>query len=148
MSRAYFIADRDPMDYSLDPIDEETRLKIDVADYKNELMERWPDITFDEPYSMILCAVLPPVTKGRAGQRIKLVSEDTVSMKLGDTFYDFILWHRSYVPSKYRLFLYDEDPISSFEISPNTTEADIRTFIDIQDPPGSDVRGLIRNCKK
>lgn len=43
MSRSYFIADGDPMDHYLEPIDEETRLKIDASDYKkNNGMLAWP----------------------------------------------------------------------------------------------------------
>ncbi len=148
MSRAYFIADGDPMDHSLDLVDEETSLKIDVADYKNKLMERWPEIIFEESSPMELKAMLPSSRRTGTGSRIALYYQSIASLSFGDTFYDFILWHRSYVPSRYRLFLYDEDPDSSFEIHPHTTEADLRTFIDLQDPPGPDVGGLIRNRKK
>lgn len=118
MSRAYFIADSDPMDYSLDPIDEETRLKIDVADYKNKLRGRWPDIAFFEPYEMILSASLPSSIEGRAGLIIHIVGIHAVCLERGDGFYDFILWHRSYVPSKYRLSFSMKTPSAVLKFIP------------------------------
>ncbi|MBI5927840.1 MAG: hypothetical protein HY862_00910 [Chloroflexi bacterium] len=147
MSRAYFIAAGDPLDNSLEPIDEEKSLKLDAADYKNKLIERWPEIIFEETSYMELSAVLPSLRRGGTGATITLW-KSIVSLRIGETFYDFILWHRSHVPSKYRLFLYDEDPISSFEIYPYTTEADIRTFIDLQEPPSSSEGGRIRNLRR
>lgn len=113
---------------------EASRLKIDLADYKAKLLERWPDLKFIDPINLLLSCILPNSAEGVAGLIVHLVSEDSIAMELGHGFYEFILWHRKYVSSEHRLFLWAaHDPERDFELKYDTSENEIREFAGIMD---------------
>ena len=139
MSTSFFITAVDPRAWE-DPDDTSPKptsdLRIDVQLYREGLACRWEGITFlnSDASHMKLSWELPLEEKECGGLQGDL-HEDQQSVSFGTgpkkSFIDFVLWHRSFVPEKYPLFLSNSSSWDSLKLTRNTTEQDIVDFTGI-----------------
>jgi hypothetical protein len=115
-----------------------SNLRIDPALYRNELLRRWPNIFFysqsSTPDYDHLKWELPPESHEYSGlwgvlQRNGQYVEFGTGPKR--SFLDFILWHRSFVPSQYPLYLFNWSSWDSLLLKPESTGDDIVQFTGI-----------------
>lgn len=121
---AYYIAPYRP-DRSIEELEEETTLafsktlRIEPEWYKEQLLERWPKIQF---YSHIQDS--EALFWGSNDLPLTSLMDDLQMVALSDPDTPFFVWHRSIIPSEYRLFVWneaagDEDVV---ELEPGVTE--------------------------
>lgn len=141
MSVRFFITPYDPATWKDENahIEKPTSdLSIDVSKYAQELRKRWPNAEIhltvvDDDLTYLLDWRLPPES-GVSGLPGQLQNDhQVVSFGTGpkDSFLDFILWHRAFVPSYYQLFLFNSSSWNSLELKMDTTKRDIGSFVGI-----------------
>lgn len=128
----FFIAPYEPTSDSSkwDSLKTASDLRIDVHDYRQRLKKRWPhaecyEDQFDRPLMWVLVDFVgsEKIPHGIGSLHIdyQIVSHDTPHVH-------FFLWHRSVIPKKYRLWLFDDTRWDSIELTPETTREDIESF--------------------
>jgi hypothetical protein len=117
-------------------------LVINPSDYKDGLMMRWPQVEFDE--EVIGGTVLPfplrwtlptprPDHSGLQGKLYPNLQVVSFGLAFRETFLPFILWHRSFIAAKYRLYLFNDSSPDFLTIEQTTTEQEIIDFTGIGD---------------
>jgi hypothetical protein len=106
-------------------------LQIDPKRYRKRLIETWPKIVFFEPPTVdyVLFWGLPerlgtPICMGLQ-KNLQIISMD-------EAHPEYILWHRSFVPNKHLLYLYDLDKNEILELTDQTIFEDIIKFTGIK----------------
>jgi hypothetical protein len=124
----------DPDDLSPKPT---TNLRIDPKLYETALRERWPKAEIHGPAQgsrMVLTWRLPvpPEMEGNfSGLRGDLHDDcQVISFGRGpnENFFGFIMFHRSFVPQDFHLFLLNSSYFDRLELKQDTTEEDIIQF--------------------
>lgn len=118
-----------------------SELRIDPEDYASALTERWPlvDLVLSpqvDKAEFPLTWTLPSNNEHVAGMTGKLYRNLQVvsfSRAPKEIFYDYMLWHRLFVPALYTLYLFDSSSVDSNEITSYTNERDIAKFCGYQD---------------
>jgi hypothetical protein len=135
MSTTFFIAPFDPSvwNQSLDlSAQTPSDLRIDPLHYQKALQRRWAETAFTS--DCIACGLefdLPSEAESSMGLRgclqanLQVVDFDTAPLQ---SFIDFILWHRAYVPSRFPLYLFNTASWDSLLLTRQTTEADVIEF--------------------
>ncbi len=138
MSIIFFIAPFDPgiWNHSDDLAAlEASDLRLDPVDYQAALRQRWTDALIS--FNCEACSLefeLPLETEGYAGLRgclqanLQIVDFETAPRQ---SFVDFILWHRAYVPARYPLYLFNAASWDSLLLTRQTTEAAVLEFTGI-----------------
>jgi hypothetical protein len=144
MSVSFYIAPYDPPDED-DPNFQEkingSALKIDPKAYETAILKRWPQTVIETPLKSndsfaLPHWILPTQREGYSGLRVRLLLDiQVVAFGIGpeETFLDFILWHRSFIPTHYQLFLFNSSDTNSLELTGDTTAQDISEFTGIID---------------
>jgi hypothetical protein len=120
----FFIAPFEPANWDT----ARSNLEIDPKVYKQQLQEEFPETEFYEISGVHLLEwSIPSASQGaRIGGALhsdrQIVSLDTPVEK-------FFLWHRTVIPAKHRLFLFNESSTDSLELKSGTTLEDITRFI-------------------
>jgi hypothetical protein len=135
VSTTFYIAPFDPKAWE-DPDDTNPKptsdLHIKITEYSEQLQQRWPEITFSHWFPINW--QLPPESGQYSGLSGCLQeNQQIVSFGTGpkQSFVDYILWHRSFVPEHYQLFLFNSSSWDSLILTRNTTEQDIIDFTGI-----------------
>ncbi|MDH5606809.1 MAG: hypothetical protein OEY93_07970 [Anaerolineae bacterium] len=107
-------------------------LKINPAEYKRQLLRKWPDaeffnVTKELPLQWCLDVKLKDssVIPGAIGS----LSSDLQTISIDTPNTDFFFWHRKVIPNKYKLFLFNTSAWDSLELTSSTTVEEIRKFI-------------------
>lgn len=138
MSNSFFIGPIDVAVWMDAPDDDKptSDLRIEPAAYERALVARWPDVGIAQ--QVISHCVLYWELPTEAGQPTGLPGQlfndhQLVSFAAGpkQSLVDFVLWHRSYVPSHYRLYLFHAEGWERLELTPTTSEQDILDFTGI-----------------
>jgi len=116
-------------------------LVINPDEYKNEMTKRWPTVEFQAPAEVTvphfaLQWKLPTSNPEYSGLKGYLYPNlQVVSFGFGPkgSFLEFILWHRSFIPPKYKLYLFNSSSTNSLPIKQTTTGQDIIDFTGIED---------------
>jgi hypothetical protein len=122
-----------------DPMPKPTSdLRIDPALYRDGLLQRWPEIFIYSPSSTpeydYLKWELPPESHEYSGLwGVLQRNGQYVEFGTGPdrSFVDFILWHRSFVPPQYPLYLFNWSSWDSLLLNPDVTEDEIVQFTGI-----------------
>lgn len=137
MSTTFFILPFDPKAWE-DPNDTSPKptsdLRISREDYRQALINRWEGITL--PSYSDLSWELPPESREYGGLHGYLQeNQQIVSFGTGpkQSFIDFILFHRSFVPEDYELFLCNSSSWDRLLLTKATTVQDIIDFTGIVD---------------
>jgi hypothetical protein len=137
VSTAFYITPFDPKAWE-NPNDTNPKptsdLHIEPAVYREKLKERWNEIVFFTSSPFPLEWELPPESNQYSGLSGQLENHQIVSFGTGPkkSFLDFILWHRSFVPEQYQLFLFHSSAwFDSLILTMKTTEQDIINFTGI-----------------
>lgn len=137
MSTRYFIAPFDPKAWE-DPNDTSPKptsdLSIEPRAYRKALVERWHDVTLSNTVG--LSWELPPEAGEYGGLQGSLQSNNQiVSFAAGpkQSFIDFVLWHRRFVPEKYPLYLFNSSSWDSLKLTSETTAPDVAEFAGFRD---------------
>ena len=107
-------------------------LRIDPAIYMEQLLKKWPNAQLlhtsaNFPLQWILYTEsgahsLDSRGVGSLHSNLQVVYLDT-------PYEEFFLWHRSVIPARYRLFLFNVSSLDSLEITSNMTMEDLRKFL-------------------
>ncbi|MBN2302978.1 MAG: hypothetical protein JXQ72_00785 [Anaerolineae bacterium] len=128
-----FISTFDPNDtlpVSIEEAREDSRYwEVDLNEYKPRLIQHWQDVTFSEKPEPFLLSWSLPIPKTEGGRTYFNLADCMVSFSIYDSFENFVLWHRSVVPKKHRLYLYLEGSLRVLEIQSTTTTEEILDFI-------------------
>ncbi len=106
MSINYFLTPYHPDNNEI----ENTYFKIDVPNYKQKLIEQWQGIEFHNslPGRELIYWSLPDID-GNAGLLCTLqIDYQTISFGSSHNAGEFIYWHRQYVDSQHKLYLYND----------------------------------------
>ncbi len=108
-------------------------LEIDPIDYSKALSERWPSVQFiHNDANFALTWELPENRQGFVGIRGNLYSNLQVvsfSRAFQESFVNFVLWHRRFVPPRYRLCLFDTGSPQSLEITLDARDDVLSRFV-------------------
>jgi hypothetical protein len=125
---AFFVAPYEPSEWR----ESHSDLRIDPTFYKERMLERWPETKFfqtspDVPLQWMInirdkSGVGVHGTIGMLHNDFQVVSCDT-------PFEEFFVWHRSLMPSKYKLFLFNDSSCESLELKPETSLDEVKQFI-------------------
>lgn len=138
MSTTFFIAPFDPStwNYSDEPaLVVSGDLCVDPVDYRDAMCKRWLEASFS--FNCEACSLefeLPLETVDYAGlhgclhANLQVVDFDTAPRQ---SFVNFILWHRAYVPGQFPLYLFNAASWDSLLLTRQTTEADVLEFTGI-----------------
>jgi hypothetical protein len=141
MSVMYFLAPFERHKWieasNINEINSLSNLHINPTDYAKALSEHWPSIKFvkvkqDHDADFALTWELPEYQKGYAGLRGELYFNLPVvsfSRASKESFVDFVIWHRIFVPAHYPLYLFDSSSPQSLEIGSSTTADVISNFV-------------------
>lgn len=139
MASSFFITPFDPAAWQ-DPDDTTEKptsdLRIDRTDLRDQLLERWPVAVVSTERTEYYSAFwrLPPEAaeyaefQGRLANNQQVIWFDTGP---DQSFLDFILWYRHYVPVNDALHLVHESQWDSLILTANTSEEDIIKFTGI-----------------
>lgn len=109
-----------------------SQLRIDPEHYRTELEKKWPfakihdgGLTFPLRWSLD--------RENASGPEGGMLSDlQIVSLRRpdNDTLIEFVLWHRTMIPTEYTLYLFTDSDISQIQvIHPETTAEDIKRFL-------------------
>ena len=114
-------------------------LKIDPDTYNQGVQKRWP-LAIVEPVPSVcpyqIQWLLPTGREGFGGfcvslwRNLQVVVFDTGPKEV---FLDFVLWHRSFIPTIHRLFLFNLASSDCLELKSNTTAQDLIAFTGLLD---------------
>lgn len=129
----FFIAPFQPVnDPSLwDDLMGASDLRIDPNLYRSQLTKRWPLVKFFDPSDAeILLWSFYELREGKALPRgIGAIQSNHQIATFDSPYIDFFLWHRTVIPSSYRLFLFSDISWDSLELKSDTTREDIAQFV-------------------
>ncbi len=116
-----------------DPKEWETQtssLQIDINHFEQEFLKKWNNGTITKIPTGRLSWHVPEI--GSSGFFGSLHSnKQIVTFSLGnwETFPDFVLWYRAFIPTNYRLFFFNSSNWESLELTENTTREMVSKFI-------------------
>lgn len=130
MTRFYITPDKptEDLDYGKDQ-SLLSALKIDPEWYKEQIQRQWIETTFYQPTKNSLLYWISEYKhhSGYKAHFIGTLSSNMQWISVGDPNYDFFVWHRNIIDSKYRLFLWNESEWINniFELKSNVTVDDL-----------------------
>ena len=128
MTIRYYITPYDPASWRDPDADPTTRgqsdLNIKVSDFNKQLRQRWH---LSETFPMRSWQFVYPDGQEISGS-FTGEGNQIVALEVGRGFNEFVHWYRSYIPSKYPLFLFLEGKWESLELNSSTTLEDIAHF--------------------
>ncbi len=123
---AYFISPFKPPIWT-----RETELRINPAEYSQELQQLWPDVRIRSNYSeyYVLWWELKkdnafPIMGGLQNDYRVISIEGS-----GEYIADFALFHRAYISAKYSLYFFHESLETEFELVSGLTKDEIISMI-------------------
>jgi hypothetical protein len=127
MSSRFYITPYDPASWRDPDADESTRgqsdLYVKTNDFDKQIRQRWPEAVASRGSWQFVYpdgqGILGSFTGG---------DNQIVALEVGRGFNEFVHWYRSYIPSKYPLFLFPEGEWESLELNFSTTLGDIANF--------------------
>ncbi|MBZ0286146.1 MAG: hypothetical protein K8I30_00925 [Anaerolineae bacterium] len=133
MSITWFITPYDPKFWE-DPDDMSEKptsdLHIDFFIYYKRLLEKWPEATIENSgesyHAYLIC------NADSLSLRVSLFSKNqiiAIDNNPTPCFFEFVLFHRLYVPINYPLYFFNSSAWDSLELKADTTEKDIRQFM-------------------
>jgi len=133
----FFIAPYQPTDDSSlwEALATQSDLHINVAEYRKLLIQRWSAIEFLPTTAFSLQWGIPVSTSG--AHIYGALHTDKQVISIDTPFEEFFLWHRGVIPSKHKLFLFNDSAWNSIELTDHTTAEDIERFFMSQNFDGS-----------
>lgn len=121
---AFYIAPYEPLKWKTT----KSNLKIDPSWYEQQLSEAWPGIQF-LPSSKWAALSWDLLVSEDGGCIFGMLHKDLQVVSLDAPYEEFFLWHRSIIPSEFRLYLFNDSSLESFvELTPFTDMNDLRKF--------------------
>jgi hypothetical protein len=127
MPSVFFVSPFEPPHW-----DPEATLHIDVDRYLNQLSARWPDLTIvTNPVSPTYIAYWQlPISHSQYFEGGLQKGASVVSCQgRANGIAEFVLWHRQFIESQYRLFLFDDGLHVIMNIVPEMTPQEIKRRI-------------------
>jgi hypothetical protein len=127
MTTRFYITPYDPAGWRDPDADSATRPQSDlyiwVSDFTRQLRRTWhrvnsPPFGFEIEYSK---------EQGVSGGFMS-EGNQILALEVGESFNEFVLWYRGYVPSEYPLYLFPEGDWDSLRLTSETTLEDIAAF--------------------
>jgi hypothetical protein len=141
MSIVFYIASYPPSKWAESNFSHVERLDgviVDVNQYRKALELRWAAVSFQSPLdrNYVLEWTLPPSRLGFAGLQGQLSANgQIVTFGSGpkESFLDFILWHRSFVPTESNLYLFSSISNQALLMESGISSEEIINFTGIVD---------------
>jgi hypothetical protein len=105
---------------------------VEVGSFKTALKEQWPEaVLYEERFNVLLSWMLTESCpcQGAALRTVGHLYLDRKVVALDRPWLPFLLWYRAFIPTERRLWLSARIPASCFELTVDTTEADIRVTL-------------------
>jgi hypothetical protein len=121
---SFFIAPFKPAEWETAKSD----LKIDPEVYRQQLQEAFPGTKFYKTSGDFLLRWGLP-TSMQGAHIFGGLHGDGQIVSIDTPYEAFFLWHRTVVPAKYKLFLFNASSTDCIELKPGATLDDIKSFI-------------------
>jgi len=126
MSIQFFITPYKPTEWETSISD----LKIDLPEFKQKFMEKWPNAELKStPKGGLLWSVPEERSAGFFGSiqtNLQIVSFGPGNWT---TITDFIIWYREFVSSRHKLFLFNSSSWDSLKLTRRITKENIKKFV-------------------
>lgn len=102
-------------------------LHIFFSDFMRQARLVWPDMGVHPPMGWVIYYNQESGVSGSFSGNLFQI----LSLSMGGGFAEFVVWYRTYIPSQYPLFLFEEGDWDRLELTSKITEADIISFLGI-----------------
>lgn len=103
-------------------------LHIFFTDFMRQARLVWPDMGVHPPMGWVIYYNQESGVSGSfSGDLFQILTIEGIDRG----FAEFVIWYRTYIPSQYPLFLFEEGDWDRLELTSKITEADIIAFLGI-----------------